>query len=80
VYVSSTQREVAVATTPMTVRVEESVLARAKVRAGGSAQLAEVVRRMVATYASGKWEPGEEGKAERERVKAIMRRAVDEVG
>ena len=67
-------------TVPMTVRVEESVLARARQRAGGSALLAEVVRRMVASYATGKWEPGEEGKAERDRVRAILRRAVDEVG
>lgn len=68
------------ATVPMTVRVEESVLARARQRAGGSVPLAEVVRRMVASYATGKWEPGEEGKAERDRVRAILRRAVDEVG
>jgi hypothetical protein len=80
VYVISTQPEVAVATVPMTVRVEESVLARARRRAGGSAPLAEVVRRMVASYATGKWEPGEEAVAERERVKDILRRAVDEVG
>lgn len=62
----------------MTFRVDKTVLDRAREKAGGGDKLAEVMRRMTAAYALGKWKP--DGTEDlRLRLQEILRSALEEL-
>lgn len=67
------------ATKAVTFRVEEAVLEKARLRAGGGAQLADVMRKTLAAYGEGKWKPAEAA----EHVafaRAYLKQALEELG
>jgi hypothetical protein len=64
---------------PVSFRVDEDVLRRARERAGGGDMLAEVMRKILAHYAAGASAPGDSA-AQLARVRTGLRELLEEAG